>query len=276
MRPDFRARRDGFLDRIGFRPLIMGILNVTPDSFFDGGCFMAAEAALAHARQMVADGCDIVDIGGESTRSGGAPVAQAEEMARLEPVLAALGESLDAPLSVDTTKASVAARAAELGAVVINDVWGLQKDPGMAEAVAQAEAAVVVMHNRTETDETIDIVADIRRFFDRSLEIAARAGIPSNHIILDPGIGFAKSSRQNRDAISRLGELKGYALPILIGASRKRFLGSLTGDGIEGTLIGTVTINLAAIAAGAAIIRVHDVAEHAAALRVLQALRSAR
>jgi dihydropteroate synthase len=276
MRPDFRARRDGFLDRIGFRPLIMGILNVTPDSFSDGGCFMAAEAALAHARQMVADGCDIVDIGGESTRSGGAPVAQAEEMARLEPVLAALGESLDAPLSVDTTKASVAARAAELGAVVINDVWGLQKDPGMAEAVAQAEAAVVVMHNRTETDETIDIVADIRRFFDRSLEIAARAGIPSNHIILDPGIGFAKSSRQNRDAISRLGELKGYALPILIGASRKRFLGSLTGDGIEGTLIGTVTINLAAIAAGAAIIRVHDVAEHAAALRVLQALRSAR
>ena len=276
MRPDFRARRDGFLDRIGFRPLIMGILNVTPDSFSDGGCFMAAEAALAHARQRVADGCDIVDIGGESTRPGGAPVAQAEEMARLEPVLAALGESLDAPLSVDTTKASVAARAAELGAVVINDVWGLQKDPGMAEAVAQAEAAVVVMHNRTETDETIDIVADIRRFFDRSLEIAARAGIPSNHIILDPGIGFAKSSRQNRDAISRLGELKGYALPILIGASRKRFLGSLTGDGIEGTLIGTVTINLAAIAAGAAIIRVHDVAEHAAALRVLQALRSAR
>ena len=276
MRPDFRARRDGFLDRIGFRPLIMGILNVTPDSFSDGGCFMAAEAALAHARQIVADGCDIVDIGGESTRPGGALVAQAEEMARLEPVLAALGESLDAPLSVDTTKASVAARAAELGAVVINDVWGLQKDPGMAEAVAQAEAAVVVMHNRTETDETIDIVADIRRFFDRSLEIAARAGIPSNHIILDPGIGFAKSSRQNRDAISRLGELKGYALPILIGASRKRFLGSLTGDGIEGTLIGTVTINLAAIAAGAAIIRVHDVAEHAAALRVLQALRSAR
>jgi dihydropteroate synthase len=273
MRAEFRARRDGFLAKIGSRPLIMGILNVTPDSFSDGGRFVIAEAALAHARTMVAAGADIIDIGAESTRPGATPVTEAEELARLEPVLAALGASLDAPLSIDTSKAAVAARAAELGAVVINDVWGLQRDEGMADAVAQAEAAVVVTHNRAELDENIDIIVDIRRFFDNSLAIAARSGIPTSRVILDPGIGFAKSSRQNRDVLVRLAELKDYRLPILIGASRKRFLGSLTGDGIEGTLVGTITISLAAIAAGANIIRVHDVAEHAAALKVLGALR---
>lgn len=271
MRPELRARRDTFLGLIGSRPLIMGILNVTPDSFSDGGRFLAAEVALAHAQRMVADGSDIVDIGGESVRPGANPVTEAEELARLEPVLAAL-QDFDLPLSVDTSKAAVATRATELGAVVINDVWGLQKDERMADAVAAAEVAVVVVHNCAEKDDNIDIIADIRRFFDRSLALAARAGIPRERIILDPGIGFAKSSRQNRDCVARLGELKSYGLPILIGSSRKRFLGSLTGDGVEGTLIGTVTVNLAAISAGAAIIRVHDVAEHAAALKVLRAL----
>ncbi len=250
----------------------MGILNVTPDSFSDGGLFLAADAAIAHARQMVADGCDIVDIGAESTRPGATPVAEAEELARLEAVLMALSTNFEAPLSVDTSKAAVAVHAAELGAVVINDVWGLQKDAGMADAVAQAETAVVIMHNRAEKDETLDIIAGTRRFFDRSLAIAAQAGIPENHIILDPGIGFAKTNRQNRDAIRRLNELNDYGLPIMVGASRKRFLGSLTGDGIEGTLIGSVAVSLAAIAAGAAIVRVHDVAEHAAALKVFHSL----
>jgi dihydropteroate synthase len=273
MRPELRAKRDAFLGSIGSRPLIMAILNVTPDSFSDGGRFIAVDAAIAHARQMAADGCDIVDIGAESTRPGAAPVAEAEELGRLEAVLTALTPGFDVPLSVDTSKAAVAKRAAELGAVVINDVWGMQKDPGMAEAVAQAETAVVIMHNRTEKDEALDIIADIRRFFDRSLAIALDAGIPKKHIILDPGIGFAKTSAQNRDAIRRLGELKDYGMPILVGASRKRFLGSLTGDGVEGTLIGTVAVSLAAIAAGAAIVRVHDVAEHVAALKVFQSLR---
>jgi dihydropteroate synthase len=272
MRPEQRAKRDAFLGRIGSRPLVMGILNVTPDSFSDGGRFHTAEAAAAHARQLVLDGADIVDIGAESTRPGATPVAIEEETARLEPVLAALA-GIDAPLSVDTSKAAVAVRALALGAVVVNDVWGLQRDPAMADTVAQSEAAVVIMHNRPEKDEGIDIIADTRRYFDRSLAIAARAGIPKERIILDIGVGFAKSSRQNRDAIARLEELKDYGLPLLVGASRKKFLGSLTADGSEGTLAGTLAVSLAAAAAGAAILRVHDVAEHVAALKVFQTMR---
>jgi len=272
MRPDARVKRDAFLARIGIRSLIMGILNVTPDSFFDSGRFFASGAALARARQMIADGCDIVDIGAESTRPGSKPVDEAEEMTRLDQVLANV-VTLDIPLSIDTTKAAVAARALSFGVVVVNDVWGLQRDPRMAEVVAEAEAAVVIMHNRAEKDESVDIISDIRRFFDRSLAIAAHAGIPKHRTILDVGIGFAKSSRQNREAILRLAELKDYGLPIMVGASRKKFLGSLSGDGIEGTLAGTLAASLAAIAAGAAIVRVHDVAEHAAALRVFQMVR---
>ncbi|MEJ2435531.1 MAG: dihydropteroate synthase, partial [Pseudolabrys sp.] len=221
MRPEQRAKRDAFLGRIGSRPLIMGILNVTPDSFSDGGRFIAADAAIAHARRMIAEGCDIVDVGAESTRPGATPVAAEEELARLAPVLSALA-ALDAPLSVDTSKATVAARALAQGAVIINDVWGLQRDPDIAGVVAQGEAAVIVMHNRAEKDETLDIVADIRRAFNHSLAIAASAGIPRERIILDAGIGFGKTSRQNRDAIVRLGELKDYGLPILVGASRKK------------------------------------------------------
>jgi len=273
MRSDARIKRDAFLANIGTRSLIMGILNVTPDSFFDGGRYLASGAAIARIRKMVADGCDIVDIGAESTRPEAEPVEEAVELARLDQVLEEAA-TLDVPLSIDTTKSAVAARALALGAVLANDVWGLQKDPRMAHVVAEAEAAVVIMHNRMEKDENLDIIADIRRFFDRSLSIAARAGIPKHRIILDIGIGFAKTSRQNRDAIARLGDLNDYGLPIMVGASRKRFLGSLTGNGIEGTLIGTLAASFTAIAAGAAIVRVHDVAEHAAALRVLQAMRS--
>ncbi|HET7849074.1 MAG TPA: dihydropteroate synthase [Pseudolabrys sp.] len=275
MRADARAKRDGFLSRLGSRPLIMGILNVTPDSFFDGGRFQGHESALGHAKQMIADGCDIVDVGAESTRPGATAVPEAEEFARLDPLLAELAQ-LETPVSIDTTKAAVAGRALALGAVMVNDVWGLQKDERMADTVAEAEAAVVIMHNRSEKDETLDIIRDIRRFFDRSLAIAARAGIPKQRIILDVGIGFGKTSRQNRDAVLRLSELKDYGLPLMVGASRKRFLGGLTGDGSEGTLAGTVAVSLAAIAAGAALVRVHDVAEHVAALRVFQALRDPR
>lgn len=275
MRPDLRDRRDAFLDRLGTRPLVMGILNVTPDSFFDGGAYLEVDAAVARAERMAAEGCDIVDIGAESTRPGAAPVAESEEMRRLAPVLAALPRMFSTPMSVDTSKAAVAALALSHGAVMVNDVWGLQKDRRMGEVVAEAEAAVILMHNRHERDHAIDIIADIRDFFDRSLAIAARCGIPQKHIVLDVGIGFAKTARQNRDAIARLGELKDYGLPIMVGVSRKGLLGSLTAEGVEQTLAGTLAASCAAIAAGAAMVRVHDVAAHVAALRVFRAIHGA-
>ena len=272
MRAEARAKRDGFLNKLKSRPAVMGILNLTPDSFSDGGRFQNPDAAIAHAKSMVVAGCDIVDIGGESTRPSASPLSEAEELARVEQVLTALAGLLDVPVSIDTSKAAVAVRAVEIGAAVVNDVWGLQKDPGMPDAVAQAEAAVIIMHNRTEKDERADILADMRRFFDRSLALAAKAGIPKDVIILDPGIGFGKTSRQNVEAVARIPDLKDYGLPILVGASRKAFLGSLTGDGIEATLIGTVAANLVAAAAGASIFRVHDVAEHVAALRIFHSM----
>jgi dihydropteroate synthase len=157
---------------------------------------------------------------------------------------------------------------------MINDVWGLQRDPKMADVVAQTEAALVITHNRAERDGSVDIFADMRRFFDRSLALAAEAAVRSEAIILDPGIGFGKTTQQNVEALRRIPDLKDYGFPILIGASRKRFLGSLTGDGIEGTLIGTVAVNLIAAQAGASIFRVHDVAEHVAALRVWHAIHA--
>jgi dihydropteroate synthase len=277
MRADQRARRDDFLNKLGAHPVVMGILNVTPDSFSDGGRFLVADAAVAHAKAMAAQGCAIIDIGGESTRPGATPVPEADELERIGSVVERLANELAVPVSVDTYKAGVAARAVELGAILINDVWGLQKDPGMADTVAAAEAAVVIMHNRSEKDEALDVVAELRRFFDRSLALAARAGIAERYIILDPGIGFGKTARQNIDAIARLGELKDYRRPIMIGASRKKFFGSLVPSGIErgteGRLVGTIAVSLAAAAAGASLFRVHDVAEHVAALALFAALR---
>jgi dihydropteroate synthase len=250
----------------------MGVLNVTPDSFSDGGRFADFAAALAHARRMASEGCDIVDIGGESTRPGATPVPEATELERIEAVLTAIGDAIEIPVSVDTYKASVAKRAAALGAVLVNDVGGLQRDPGMADAAAEAELAVAIMHSRPAKDERIDIIDDIRSFFDRSLAIAQKAGIPDARMLLDPGIGFGKTSGQNREALARLGELKKYGLPLLVGVSRKAFLGSLS-DRSEATLIGTVAANLAAAAGGASMFRVHDVAEHVAALRIFHTIR---
>jgi len=271
MRAEQRAQRDAFLGKIGMRPVVMGILNLTPDSFSDGGRFAAAGAALAHARKMTAEGCDIIDVGGESTRPGASPVVAAEELRRVESVLAEIA-ALDVPLSIDTYKSSVAARAVELGAILVNDVWGLQRDPAMADVVAAAEAAVVVMHNRAEKEASTDIVADIRRFFASSLAIADKAGIPRGRIILDPGIAFAKTSRQNVEVLARLGELMDFGCPILVGLSRKAFLGSQIEGSVEGQLAGTIAASLAAFAAGASLFRVHDVAEHVAALKVFDAL----
>jgi dihydropteroate synthase len=275
MRAAQRAKRDAFLDKIGTRPVVMGILNVTPDSFSDGRRFIAADAALSHATQMWEEGADIVDIGGESTRPGALPITEAEELARIQFILAELGNR-EIPISIDTYKANIAVRALDLGAVVVNDVWGLQKDPAMADAVAAAGAAVVIMHNRAEKDSTIDIIADIRRFFTHSLTLADKAGIPRTRIILDPGIAFGKTARQNVDVIVRLRELMDFDCPILIGVSRKAFLGSLIEGAIESTPIGTIAASLAACAAGASLFRVHDVAEHVTALRVFHAVWGAR
>lgn len=275
-RADRIRRRDAFLSGIGARPLIMGILNLTPDSFSDGGRYQTLERALAQASKLAADGADIVDVGAESTRPGHTPVPLDEEWRRLEPLLPALLAAVDAPFSIDTSKAEVARRAVAMGVAVVNDVWGLQKDPQMAGVVAEGEAAVVIMHNRDDVDPAIDIEADMRRFFDRSLALAESAGIPRSHLLLDPGIGFGKDKAQNLRALNGAGRLRdAYDLPVLIGVSRKRMFGDLLGASVEGRLIGTIAANLTALARGASVFRVHDVAEHAAAFKVFDAIARA-
>ena len=255
----------------------MGILNVTPDSFSDGGAFLDPSSAITHGRRMVAEGADILDIGGESTRpySGARPVSADEELARIMPVLPALA-GVGAPVSIDTMKAAVAAQALAAGACIVNDVWGLQRDPEMARVVAAHGVAVIVMHNRDAADPAIDIMADVRAFFERSLTIAATAGIARDRIVLDPGIGFGKTAEQSIAVIARLGELAAFGLPLLIGLSRKRFIDTIDSSAPEARLGGSIAANLLAADAGAAIVRVHDVAETVQALRVARAIRSAR
>jgi dihydropteroate synthase len=269
-------RRDSFLSLIGVRPVIMGILNVTPDSFSDGGRFESPEAALAQARKLVADGADLVDIGAESTRPGHKPVPLDEEWRRLAPLLGPVLNAVAAPVSIDTHKAEIARRGIAAGVSVINDVWGLQRDPEMAGVVADGGAAVVIMHNRDSVDPQIDIEADMQRFFERSLALADRANIPRQRILIDPGIGFGKDKAQNLKALQATSRLRAsFALPVLIGVSRKRLFGDLLGANVEGRLIGTIAANLATLARGAAVFRVHDAAEHAAAFKVFHAIDSA-
>lgn len=264
--------RDRFLSLIGTRPVIMGIVNVTPDSFSDGGRFATRDAALAQAQTLVINGADIVDVGAESTRPGHTPLNAEEEWARLEPLLAALVAQARAPVSIDTYKAATARRALSLGVCLVNDIWGLQRDPLMAPTIAQAGAAVLIMHNRETTEPEIDIVADMKRFFARSLEIARRAGVPERHILLDPGIGFGKSREQNYDALRATPELLALGFPLLIGVSRKSIFKGL-GDGVlEGRLVGTLAANLLAARDGAQVFRVHDAAEHRAAFEVMRIL----
>ena len=274
-RTRYEEKRDALLAAAHSRKTLMGILNVTPDSFSDGGRFNSPDRAVEQAKSLIADGADIVDVGAESTRPGHTPITAEEEWARLAPLLEPLLEAVDAPLSIDTYKAATARRATELGVVVVNDIWGLQHDPAMADTVAEAGAAVVIMHNRTETDPAIDIRADLRRFFDHSLTVAQRAGIPSERIILDPGIGFGKTKQQNLAALAATTELLDYRLPILIGISRKSIFGALLGATVDGRLIGTIAANVVTAMYGASIFRVHDPAEHRAAFTVLDAIVSA-
>ncbi len=191
-----QQKRDQFLALIAARSAIMGILNVTPDSFSDGGKFQSHDAAIAHARKLTGEGADIIDVGAESTRPGHVPVPVEEELARLKPVLADIVNATPLPVSIDTSKAPVARLAIEMGAAVVNDVWGLQRDPAMADVVAAGGAAAVVMHNRENIDPALDILSDMRRSFDHSVELAKKAGIPRRYLILDPGIGSGKTKDQ--------------------------------------------------------------------------------
>ena len=259
------------------RPLVMGVLNVTPDSFSDGGRFLDPPAAIEQARRLAAEGADMIDVGAESTRPYGGmrPVSPEEERARLEPILPAVA-TIGIPVSIDTIKASVAAWALEAGATIVNDVWGLQRDTDMARVVAEHGAPVIIMHNRETADAHIDIIADVDEFFSRSLEIAWTAGIARDRIVLDPGIGFGKTPEQSMACIAKLEKFRSFGLPLLVGASRKRFIASVTPSEPTERLGGSLAAHMIAAENGAAIIRTHDVAPTLQALAVAAAIRRAR
>jgi len=259
------------------RPLVMGILNITPDSFSDGGQYLAPQSAIEHARRIVREGADILDIGAESTRpyGGAVKITVEAEWGRLEPVLPA-ATTLGIPVSIDTMKAKVASDALASGVTIVNDVWGLQRDRDMARVVAEHGAPIVIMHNRDAVDPAIDIMADIAAFFSRSLDIAACAGIADDRIVLDPGIGFGKTPEQSMTAIARLAELKSFGKPLLVGASRKRFIDRVSPSAPHQRLGGSIAAHLLAVENGAAIVRTHDVEETVQALRIAAAIRSTR
>jgi dihydropteroate synthase len=257
-------------------PVVMGVLNITPDSFSDGGQFLSPELALAQARRMIAEGAGILDIGAESTRPyGSKPVSAEQQQQRLSAVLPQVVE-LDTPVSIDTMKASVADWALSRGVAIANDVWGLQRDPDMARVVADHNAPVIVMHNRESVDPAIDIVADMLAFFTRSLDIAARANVPAGNIVLDPGIGFGKTPEQSMTALARLKTLNQFGLPVLVGASRKRFITAVSPSEPHQRIGGSLAAHLLAAQRGAKIIRAHDVAETVQALRVASAIEDKR
>jgi dihydropteroate synthase len=259
------------------RPAVMGILNVTPDSFSDGGQFFDPAVAMAHARQMAAEGADILDVGAESTRPYGSmkPVSLEDELARLKPVLPEVVRT-GLPVSIDTIKAKTAAWALDRGAAILNDVWGLQRDPDMARVAAEHEVPVIVMANRDEADPALDIVAEVKDFLSRSLDIADRAGVRRDKIVLDPGIGFGKTQPQSIEMIARFSELRTFGLPLLMGLSRKRFIDSISPSKPSERIGGSIAGNVLAVLAGADIVRVHDVAETVQALRVTAAVQAAR
>jgi dihydropteroate synthase len=259
------------------RPLVMGVLNVTPDSFSDGGQFFDPARAIAHAKQMVGEGADIIDVGAESTRPYGNPksVATSDEISRLTPVLGAVLGVIPT-VSIDTLKSSVAAWALDQGASIMNDVWGLQGDPDMASLAAQRGVPIIVMHNRDKADPAIDIIADVMAFFARSLEIAAQAGIAREQIVLDPGIGFGKTPEQSIACIGHFAAFKKFGLPLLLGASRKRFIASVSPSEPGQRIGGSLAAHLFGVDNGAAIVRVHDVHETVQALRVNAAIKGAK
>jgi dihydropteroate synthase len=261
------------------RPSVMGVLNVTPDSFSDGGAFIAPQAATARAHELLEEGAAIVDVGGESTRPGSEGVSVAEELRRLEPVLAAL---VGLPVSVDTSKAPVARRALDLGAVLVNDVTALRGDPGLAGVVADSGAYLCLMHMqgepRTMQDDPRydDVVSEVASFLEERLAFAVAEGIPEERVCLDPGLGFGKTTEHNLELLARLGEISALGRPILVGASRKRFLGRILGDAdaSTGPVAAGVAVNVLAFERGASIFRVHDVRENVEALAAARAVEA--
>ena len=262
------------------RPLVMGIVNVTPDSFYDGGHYTLPEQAVAHALELIEQGADLLDIGAESTRPGASPVSQEDELVRLIPVIAELARRVTVPISVDTSKAAVAESALSAGACMVNDVSALRWDPAMASVVARSGAAVVLMHMQG-TPHTMqnapqydDVVEEVVSFLSGRIRVAEAAGIPRTHIILDPGIGFGKLLTHNLELINRLSEVTKLNCPVLVGPSRKAFIGQLTDRQVEHREWGTAAAVALAVDRGAAILRVHDVAMMADVVKVAAAMRA--
>lgn len=257
---------------IGEKTWIMGILNATPDSFSDGGQYNTIDSALEHAKEMFRQGADIIDVGGESTRPGAQEVLEKEEIQRVVPIIKALKKHINLPISIDTYKANVAKEALMAGADMINDVWGLQREPKIAKIAAQFNVPVCVMHNQKGTDYTKDIIKSIKDFFVESIEIAEKAGIKKENIILDPGIGFGKTPEQNLEVMSRLSELNSLGYPILLGTSRKSMIGYVLDLPSNERVEGTIATNVIGAQAGVEFVRVHDVKEHVRALKVTDAI----
>jgi dihydropteroate synthase len=265
---------------LGERTLVVGILNVTPDSFSDGGALPTAEAAVARGLSLFAEGADWLDVGGESTRPGAAAVPADEEIRRTAPVIEALRRGGAGPISIDTTKAAVARAALDAGADVVNDVSGLSFDPALGRLAAERGVPVVLMHLRGGFDSMHrspvygDVMAEIARELRDALDRAAVAGIPRDRTILDPGIGFSKTAGHSLEALRRLGELEGLDRPVLVGPSRKSFIGQVLGGApVEGRLMGTAAAVAASVLLGAHLVRVHDVREMAEVVRVADAVR---
>jgi dihydropteroate synthase len=257
---------------------IMGVINVTPDSFSDGGRYLDARAAIAHGLELEADGAAILDVGGESTRPGAAPVPEAEELRRVLPVIEGLIErGATAQISIDTSKSGVAARALQAGATLVNDVTALRGDPEMAAVVAGAGADCCLMHmlgdprTMQRDPRYVDVVSDVKAFLAERMTFATRAGIAEERIMLDPGIGFGKTLEHNLELLRRLGELVELGRPVVIGTSRKTFLGRLTGREVDDRIAATIATNVLAYERGARVFRVHDVAPVRDALAVTAA-----
>jgi dihydropteroate synthase len=262
---------------LGERTLVMGILNVTPDSFSDGGKYIDPGLAVEHAHQMVEDGADIIDIGGESTRPSTwteEPLSAEEEIQRLVPVLKRLVQEIDLPISVDTYKAETARAALEIGAHMINDIWGFQRDPEIALVAAEYDVPVVLMHNQ-DGNEYEDMMSDILAFLRRSVDIAQDAGVKPEQIILDPGIGFGKDAEQNLRVMRHLREFRSLGKPVLLGTSRKSTIGKTLDLPPDQRLEGSLATIVWGVAQGAAdIVRVHDVKESVRAMRMIDAIVS--
>jgi dihydropteroate synthase len=265
---------------LGRRPLIMGILNVTTDSFSDGGRFADYDRALARAFELISAGADILDVGGESTRPGSDPVPLAVEIERVTPIIRAVRESSDIAISIDTTKSAVALQALSAGADIINDISSLQFDPGMVRVVAESGAPLILMH-MLGTPRTMQInpvyesvISEIIEFLEERMRFAARNGVERNQIIIDPGIGFGKTVAHNLHIIRNLDTFSCMDRPILLAVSRKRFIGSVIGRTEGEREVGTAIANAFGIAAGAHILRVHDVAFHNEAIRMAEAVRN--